>query len=145
MSCGICHRCSSDLALLWLWHRPEAVAPIGPLAWEPPHAAGAALKTKKKKKKEEPEVLRVPGVLGWAVVSQGPPPPLWLPPPHPGVTSSKNHQSLHEDTFLPSLITHTVTSPCSLDPRKGLKEPSQDSDGNHLRLDSQSTPERSHV
>ena len=34
-----------DLALLWLWHRPAAVAPIRPLAWEPPYAAGAALKS----------------------------------------------------------------------------------------------------
>ena len=25
-----------DLALLWLWWRPAAVALIGPLAWEPP-------------------------------------------------------------------------------------------------------------
>ena len=32
--------------LLWLWRRPAAVAPIRPLAWEPPYAAGAALKTK---------------------------------------------------------------------------------------------------
>ena len=32
------------LALLWLWCRPAAVAPIGPLAWEPPYAMGAALK-----------------------------------------------------------------------------------------------------
>ena len=40
--------------LLWLWCRPVAKAPIRPLAWEPPHAAGAALeKTKKKKKKVE--------------------------------------------------------------------------------------------
>ena len=30
-----------DLALLWLWHRPAATAPIRPLAWEPPHATGA--------------------------------------------------------------------------------------------------------
>ena len=36
-----------DLVVLWLWHRPAAVAPIGPLAWEPLYAAGAALKTKK--------------------------------------------------------------------------------------------------
>ena len=36
--------CSSDLALLWLWCRPAAAAPIGPLAWEPPYAAGAAPK-----------------------------------------------------------------------------------------------------
>ena len=34
--------------LLWLWHRLAAVAAIRPLAWEPPYAAGAALKRKKK-------------------------------------------------------------------------------------------------
>ena len=28
--------------LLWLWRRLVATAPIGPLAWEPPYAAGAA-------------------------------------------------------------------------------------------------------
>ena len=31
-----------------LWHRPAATAPIRPLAWEPPYAAGAALKRQKK-------------------------------------------------------------------------------------------------
>ena len=40
-----------DLALLWFWHRPAAVAPIRPLAWEPPYAMGAALKSKKRKMK----------------------------------------------------------------------------------------------
>ena len=33
-----------DRALLWLWRRPAAEAPIRPLAWEPPYAADAALK-----------------------------------------------------------------------------------------------------
>ena len=33
----------------WLWCRPAAVAPIGPLAWEPPYASGMALKSKEKK------------------------------------------------------------------------------------------------
>ena len=34
--------------------RPAATAPIRPLAWEPPYAAGAALeKTKDKKKKKK--------------------------------------------------------------------------------------------
>ena len=33
-------------ALLWLWCRSAAVAPIGPLAWEPPYAASAAQKSK---------------------------------------------------------------------------------------------------
>ena len=32
---------------LWLWCRPAAVAPSGRLAWEPPYAADAALKTQK--------------------------------------------------------------------------------------------------
>ena len=47
MSCGVCRRLGSDPALL-LWQRPAATAPIRPLAWEPPHAPGAALKRQKK-------------------------------------------------------------------------------------------------
>ena len=47
MSSGIGHRYGLDPALLWLWHRPAAVAPVGPQAWKPPYAVGAALKTKK--------------------------------------------------------------------------------------------------
>ena len=53
MSCGVGHRQSLDPALLWLWHRPAAAAPIGPLAWESPYAVGVALKSKKKKKKQK--------------------------------------------------------------------------------------------
>ena len=54
MSCGVGQRCGSEPALLWLWHRPEAVvAPIGPLAWELPYASGAALKNKTKPKKQK--------------------------------------------------------------------------------------------
>ena len=49
VSCGVDHRCSSDLVLLWLWCRLIAVALIRPLAWETPYAVGAALKAKKKK------------------------------------------------------------------------------------------------
>ena len=56
MSCGVGGRLSWDLALLWLWCRRVATAPICPLAWEPPYAAGAALKKKKKKKKKLQEV-----------------------------------------------------------------------------------------
>ena len=56
MSCGVGCRRGLGRALLWLWRRPEATAPIGPLAWEPPYAAGAAqemakrLKTNNQKK-----------------------------------------------------------------------------------------------
>ena len=31
VSCGVGHRRGSDPALLWLWCRPEATAPIRPL------------------------------------------------------------------------------------------------------------------
>ena len=52
MSCGIGCRHGSDLVWLWLglWCRLAAIARIRPLAWEPPHAKGAALKRKEKKK-----------------------------------------------------------------------------------------------
>ena len=43
----------SDLVWLWLWCRPAAIAPMAPLAWEPPYAVGAALKIQKKKKKKK--------------------------------------------------------------------------------------------
>ena len=52
MSCGVGCRCGLDPLLLQLWRRPEAVAMIGPLAWEPPYAEDAALKRQKKKKQK---------------------------------------------------------------------------------------------
>ena len=42
-----------DLALLWLWPRQVATALIRPLAWEPPYAAGAALKRQNRNKEKE--------------------------------------------------------------------------------------------
>ena len=50
MSCGVGHRRGSDLVLRWLRCRLAATAPIQPLAWEPPYAAGATLKRTKDKK-----------------------------------------------------------------------------------------------
>ena len=47
MNSDVGHRHSSDLA--WLWQRPVATAPIGPLAWEPPYAVGAVLIREKEK------------------------------------------------------------------------------------------------
>ena len=46
---GVGHKHGSDLVLLWLWHRP---ALIQPLAWEFPHATGAALKANKQTNKK---------------------------------------------------------------------------------------------
>ena len=48
MSCDEGLRCGLYLVLLWLWHSIVAVALIQPLAWEPPHAVGVALKRQKK-------------------------------------------------------------------------------------------------
>ena len=46
MSCGVGGRRGSDPELLWLWHRTAAVAPIRPVAWEPPYDTGVARKSK---------------------------------------------------------------------------------------------------
>ena len=53
MSCGVGHRCGLDLALLWLWYRLAAAAPIQPLAWELPYDIGMAIKRKKKRGKKK--------------------------------------------------------------------------------------------
>ena len=52
MSCSVGCRHGLDPALLWLWCRPAAVAPIQPLAWETPYATSEALKRQKTKKKK---------------------------------------------------------------------------------------------
>ena len=53
MSYGEGCRRGSDPLLLWLWRRPVATAPIRPLAWEPPYAAGAAQEMAKRPKKKK--------------------------------------------------------------------------------------------
>ena len=54
VSCGVGRRRGLDPALLWLWYRPAATAPMRPLAWEPPYVTDAALeKTRKKPPKNE--------------------------------------------------------------------------------------------
>ena len=53
MSCGVDRGHGSDPVLLWLWHKPTATAVIGPLAWEPPYAAGAAQEMAKRPKKKK--------------------------------------------------------------------------------------------
>ena len=64
VSCGVGRRRGPDLELLWLWCRLAAVALIRPLVWEPPYAAGVALKrqnkTKQKNQKEKKEKKQRP-------------------------------------------------------------------------------------
>ena len=52
MNCGVGCRHGTDPAWLWLWCKLAAVAPIRPLAWEPPYAEGVALKKQKNKIKK---------------------------------------------------------------------------------------------
>ena len=47
-SCGVGHRYSSSLVLLWLCCRPAAAAAIRPLVLELPYASGVAAKRKRK-------------------------------------------------------------------------------------------------
>ena len=54
MSCGVGRRRGLGPELLWFWRRLAATAPIRPLVWEPPYAAGVALEKAKKKKKKKP-------------------------------------------------------------------------------------------
>ena len=62
---------AKELALLWLWCRPAATAVIRPLVWEPPYAAGVALKRqkdqKKKNKKTKKQKNNVYGLLCWQI------------------------------------------------------------------------------
>jgi len=60
VSCGVGCRHGSDPVSLWLWHRLAATAPIRPLAWEPPYAAGAAQEMAKRQKKEKRKKILFP-------------------------------------------------------------------------------------
>ena len=57
MHFGVGHSHGADPVLPSLWHRPTAVTPIQPLAWEFPYATGTTLKRKKKKKKNYDDLV----------------------------------------------------------------------------------------
>ena len=60
MSCGVGCRPGSDPALLWLRRRLVAMAPIRPLASEPPYAEGAAQEMAKiKARKKSPTQVKM--------------------------------------------------------------------------------------
>ena len=63
MSYGVGYRLGSDPTLLWLWCRRAATALIRPLAWEPPHAEGAAQEMAKRQKKKN-KLSRTVGIHG---------------------------------------------------------------------------------
>ena len=56
LCCGLWLQPQLDLAMVWLWCRPVATAPIQPLAWESPYVMGAALKRQRKKKERQENV-----------------------------------------------------------------------------------------
>ena len=55
MSCGAGHRRGLDLALLWLWGRPAATAPIGPASLGNSMCFGCSPKKTKDKKNPKTE------------------------------------------------------------------------------------------
>ena len=69
VSCGVGRRHGSDPAFLWLWRRLVATALIGPLAWEPPYAAGAVqeIAKRQKNKKTKQNKKNEPHVSPWIV------------------------------------------------------------------------------
>ena len=70
VSCGVGCRLGSDPALLWLWHRLAAVAPIRPLARETPYAGGVALKSKKINKNKQTTHFNVPRIRPFFLTSR---------------------------------------------------------------------------
>ena len=58
MNSGVGLRLVLDPALLWLWCRPAAAAPIQPLAWEPPYAMALTLKGKKQKQENRHKQMK---------------------------------------------------------------------------------------
>ena len=50
--CHVGYRCGPDLALLCLWYRPAAAAPIQTLAWERAYATGEVLRRSKQTNKQ---------------------------------------------------------------------------------------------
>ena len=65
MNCGVGCRRGSDPTLLWPWRRLVAMVPIRPLAWEPPHAEGAAQEMAKRPKKKKKNCFIVKEFPGW--------------------------------------------------------------------------------
>ena len=62
MSCAVDCRLGSDPALLWLWCRPAAIAPIRLLAWEPPYAVGSGPRKDKKTKRQQQQQQQKKGL-----------------------------------------------------------------------------------
>ena len=93
MSCCLGRRCGLDPALLWLWHRLVATAPIQPLAWELPYAAGAAQEVAKRQKKKE-SFFRNKMKFGVPVVAQ------WL------TNLTRNHEVASSMPALAQWVKH---------------------------------------
>ena len=69
--------------LMWLWRRLAATVLLRPLTWEPPYAAGAALKKAKQNKTNKQKTLLEGSLLSPPVKTKASEPTLW-PCPSPG-------------------------------------------------------------
>ena len=67
MNCGVGCRRGLDPELLWLWRRLAAIAPIGPLAWEPSYVERTAQEmAKRQKQKQKTKKTLCPALKGVA-------------------------------------------------------------------------------
>ena len=106
--------------MLWLWCRLAAAAPMRPLAWEPPYAAGEALKRQKKKGKVRRKEGRKVGRLEGKKEGRKKGIPIGrrdLEAPHLGETQTQGQRSREErhtdirdshteETQINTLLTH---------------------------------------
>ena len=70
MNCGVGHRHSLGLVLLWLWCRPAATALIRPLAWEFPCATGVALENAKRQQQQQQQQQKHVVFIAFLVIRQ---------------------------------------------------------------------------
>ena len=60
-------RSSSDSSLLWLWCRPAAIAPVQPLAWEPPYVTTSAGLKRQQTNKQTNKNPLINCLVSWAL------------------------------------------------------------------------------
>ena len=124
---GVGCRLASDPALLWLWCRLVAAAPVWPLAWELPCAVSATLKRKEKKTKQNKNRKQT-GVPQWSTRGREQEGPVQIPRSLP---SPRGHQLLAAHRLgigFPAVICMwvtlcTSTKPTSSSQKRGPRFP----------------------
>ena len=119
MSCGMGHRCSWEPALLWLWCRLAATAPLWLLAWKLPCAVDVALKRKKNKK--ENAAFKKSKWSNWFKYQDGAEWPFWMWfHTYFCITKTWIFWTISDSRIPPAILKTVSASSCQLQPY-GLK------------------------